>query len=328
MFKKKLLPIIFIFLSSSLFADGQFNGFFPHYTSCQFDWCNSEFSLYGGGVDIKSQELVFDKDEFDMPQTISKLDWHAQNIWVVGAKAKVNACEERLFFALDGWSQVSGNKAHMEDRDFLDPEDPYHETHLSIHSDTKLKSAVSLDLECGYNFYTASTECSRWNFGYLLGIKYQRYHWDAYGGYFDYIIEGKRYLGSLSSDTLAIGYTQNFTVPYIGLQVDWNWNSCLDLTVFAKYSCLAYISCRDNHALRSIIFTDRHRNGQYWELGTDAALRLSDRFQLIAKYAYNKLNRTTGNTTVDSKKETYTIHGSAGIAHCYHLIAIGLITRF
>ncbi len=331
MLRKTIITLFsaLLLLCYSSTANAAFNGFVPLNKACRFDGCTTAFSLYAGHVDVKTVELVLYPGASEYPdRTISKLDWTANNIWVLGATGKLSAYEDRIFFTVDGWSRVFGSKGRLEDRDYLNDYDPYDLTHLSIHSDTKLKTAVQLDVQCGFNFYSLTKECSQWNFGCLIGYKFMKLHWDAHGGHYDYDTDTGPMIGTFPAGKKVIAYTQKFSIPYLGLQANWKWDSRLDLTVFAKYSGIGDINCLDHHVLRSIFFTDKYSNGEYWELGGEATWKLCDRVDVNLKYAYNKLNKTRGDTTAAFPTKRFSYKDSAGLSHSYQLVALGLSTTF
>ncbi|MBN3859016.1 omptin family outer membrane protease [Neisseriaceae bacterium PsAf] len=114
------------------------------------------------------------------------------------------------------WANQHRENSHMFDYDWLEPENPYHRTDLSSHSNTKLK-ANGFDIHLKY-WLTENNAATR--FALLFGLKNDRYQWVAPSyGYFEYEDDG---LYGFYGDSRypIVSYKQTFKVPYLGFSMD------------------------------------------------------------------------------------------------------------
>lgn len=285
-----------------------------------------EAGVYGGYLNLKSEELVLGSHDSGVTHELSKLDWTANNVWVLGAKVNLDNPQTRFHILLDGWSKVYAGNGKMVDRDFLDPNDPSHQTDISVHKDTKLNTAYAVDLSCGSDFLYAKKSKACWSLGYLLGIKYSQFDWDAFGGKYNYD-NGNR-IGEFPSSLKVISYNQKYLIPYVGLQGNWKYDSRLNFIVFGKYTCLGFILCKDRHLLTSVTFTDTFRYARYWVAGIEAVWNCSECISMSLKYSYDQLERATGHTHVHDSGDFFGRSKSAGLENTYQMLTVGVNARF
>ncbi len=330
MFNKKALlaPIVTltILLGSMNDCEGTSPGWLPYLNFCEPCW-DADVSVYTGYVTRSSQELAFNVGhDPQFPYKISQLDWKIRDLWVMGVTAEFNFWDDSIHLSFDGWNKIHAAHSTMVDKDFFDPDEPSHVTDISWHPDTHLKAAYELEGELGYDFFCFQRYCSQIKLGVMLGYKYFRLHWKAYGGRFSY--NNGQFNGEFPPGKLVIGFAEEFSIPYVGLQADWQWNDRLDILVFGKYTCVAYVKNSDFHALRHIRFVDRFCNANYWVAGVEARWNIWRWIDLDLRYNYEHLNTATGDTKVKFNDEEETIPKAAGVKHCHQLIAIGLTASF
>lgn len=283
-----------------------------------------ESGLYAGYLNIQSQEIVFgsgsDTDE------LSRLDWTADAVWVLGAKGRLTNPKSRFHISLDGWTKIYAAGVKMVDRDFQDEEFPNLQTDISIHNNTKLHAALGIDLELGSDFLFSKNPKSSWSLGYLYGAKYAKVEWDAYGGKYSY--DNGEYVGHFPSSLKVISYTQNYLIPYLGLEANWKYDSCFNFRFFGKYSCLGVIVTKDEHWLRSLTFTDTFRYVHYWIAGIEGVYRYTECLSANVKYSYDRLDREKGHTHVHKKGKYRGSAKVAGIENTFQMLTLGVAMRF
>lgn len=284
-----------------------------------------EGAFYGGYLNIASQELVLVGGTSKKADVISKLDWTANNVWVIGAKWSFYIPTIATRVSLDGWSKVYAGGARLEDRDYLDEYNPRRRTHLSIHEKAKLQTALGLDLEYGTDLIYALSEPHLWKLGLLYGLKYTRFDWKAYGG--DFFYDGYAPF-SFPSSLKVIAYRQEVLLPYLGLQLIWKYNQQLSFKGFGKYSPFTLIQTKDDHFLRSRKFIDTFRDGIYWVLGGEAAWDYSPDIKGYIRYSYDRLDRTGGCTSVYKYGRYVGTYKVAGVEFAYQMVTVGISAFF
>ena len=309
----------------------------PPWEYCEDDGWGVNLSLYGGYVTGKSQEIVYSScDSSASASTVkSKLDWKVKNLWVVGATID-KTIFSILHLKVDGWTKVHASRSTMVDKDYLDQLDPKILTDISKSSNTKLEKAQWISGEFGYDFMNFSSACSEIKLRFSVGYQYNYWSWKSYGGKCNY--DNGAWQGSFSDDELGISYEQRFSIPYLALQLDYQWNDW-NILCFGKYTHIARASDHDFHALRNIVYKDTFKNGQFWAVGVEGSFNmwscLERSLDLTLKYAYEQLNTTHGDTSIrvgqssgGQSDSSYHIQDSAGINHQHQLIAIGLNAYF
>lgn len=282
----------------------------------------TDVSLYTGLANIHSTDFVFAPKDSGLAHTVSKLNWTANDVWVLGAIGKVTLPENKIHILLDCWSKVNTTNGKMVDRDYLDEFDHSQLTDISIHPDTKLKTAFAIDLELGKGFSICRDTCSPWTFQYLLGVKYIRYDWQAFGGHCRYNNDAN--VGSFRKGLKVMTYSQQLTIPYIGLQANWSCSANWSLRAFGKYSPLGYAYCYDRHLLRSTTFTDEHYCAQYWILGAEAVWLYSEKIQGYLKYSYDQLGLTKGSIKMHEPSGRSLFRNASGVKSTLQMVTIGV----
>jgi outer membrane protease len=163
-------------------------------------------------------------------------------------------------------------------------------------------------------------------FEYLLGVKYIRYEWEVNGGRYSYG-SGAR-VGRFPNDLKVMTYSQQLTIPYLGLQANWLCSQRWNFKLFGKYSPLGYALCHDNHLLRSTTFTSEHWCSQYWILGIEAAWHYSDQIRTYLKYSYDQLNLSKGNIKMHEEDERSFYRNAAGVGGNLQMVTLGVSARF
>lgn len=272
-------------------------------------------SLYGGYCAIQSQEKVLSPSR---SKEFSRLNWTANNVWILGGTGTLFFPSNLVHLTLDGWSRVYSSNGNMVDRDYLDEFDPYKLTDISKHPRTKLKTAFAIDFEVGKDFKYSSS----WSYGYLLGFKYVRFDWEVFGGEIFY--DNGTVYERLPSSLKVIRYSQMLSVPYLGGEVIWACKPQWKIRAFGKYSGLAYLECHDDHLSWPRYFTSKHRFANYWMAGVDLFWRYSKKLSANIKYSYDHLNQAIGNTTVKDGDEIFQYPKASGVKFSFQKVTVGV----
>lgn len=320
------ITMLSIILTNKVSCEASTNGFIPRWDCNSIHCWALDLSLYSGYITGHSKEKVYNQTSTGLSYKVSQLDWKIRNLWVLGGAAQINFLDDRLHVYVDGWGKIHASKSKMVDRDFFNINQPSVATDISWHPDTHLKTAFEIDVMLDYDFYCFQYSCQEIKFGVLIGYKYQKYHWNAYGGHFSYA--SGTINGNFPAGVLVIAYTQEFCIPYIGLQVDWNWNNWIDIRIFSKFTTLAYVRDYDLHALRATHFVGKFKESHFLVVGAEAVWNIYKYINLDLKYNYEHLNNTIGNATETVGDISFTTNDSVGIEHYHHLIALGLSASF
>lgn len=291
-----------------------------------FENCHTECGLYAGCLNIESQEFVFAPHHPKYPHTVSRLDWTANDVWILGARGKAAIPQFSFDLSLDAWCKVYAGSASMVDKDFLDSVNPSDPTHISVHSQSKLKTAFAIDLQAYRSFGLTRQQCSGVCFGYLLGVKYTRFDWEAYGGHYNY--NNGRSIGRFPNNLKLLTYVQHFLVPYLGLQADWQLAPQWDLNVYGKYTCFGVVVCEDDHWLRKIHFTDTFHYAHYWMAGAEVIWKYSKKYNGSLKYTFDQLNKSEGHATIKKAGKKITIAKAAGVKTMFQSLTLGINGSF
>jgi outer membrane protease len=323
-----LWTTIFLLMSQATYAN--FCNFYN--SECLPSWacgCNGCFgldiSLYGGYIYGESEEIVYNTEP-EIPQdTISQLDWKIRNLWVVGATLRKSLFCDRVYLSIDAWTKADASRSTMVDRDFLDPFNPDVVTDISESPDTHLKKAKSFDFEVGYDIFSFYPWCSEASFIFLAGYKYTQWYWKAYGGSFSY--DSGAFIGEFPPGELIISYKQHFHIPYLGLKMDWQWDTW-GIAVFGKYTHWARVKDVDFHALRDLTFKDKFKHAKYWILGAEAFWNAWTCLDLVLSYSYERLDTTRGDVEISGDGFSEEIEDGAGVNHFHHLVTFGVKASF
>ena len=297
--------------------------FFPVLEAKVVNKCQTDVNVYGGYAAIKSEDSVLIPPN---SRVVSRLNWTANNVWIMGASGKIFFPSNQAYMKLDGWSKVYASDGKFVDRDYLNDLNPSERTDISIHSHTKLKTAFAIDFELGKNFETNPQKKSPWAFGYLVGVKYMQMNWESRGGKYNYSSGAVQ--GTFPSNLKVIRYSEQLTIPYLGAQAIWQCSPTWRFSCFGKYSGLGYIECRDDHLLWPKYFTSIHRLANYWVIGFEGVWRYSNKLSANIKYSYDHLNQAIGDTTVRSSSGTFKLPNTSGVKFSLQTVVIGALYKF
>jgi outer membrane protease len=209
---------------------------------------------------------------------------------VFGGKAQWNGVADWLHVFLRGWAKLSSSRTTMEDRDWSNI---YQENPTDISwNRTNLISAFKLLGETDYDFYVTSFSAYDLKAGILAGYQFLNMKWNSYGGPFWY--DNGALVGIHPLSLRRYSYQQQFSIPYLGLQLNWLQKKLWGVRVFGKYTLVASARDQDFHVVSEIFFIDKYGNGHWWSAGTEIYWYFWKWLGLNLTYTYEQLNTTTG----------------------------------
>lgn len=286
-----------------------------------------DLTCYGGLVNGLTEELVFAQTEEGKIFKLSQLDWKIQDLWIIGGRATVRLLDEQLFglcCTLDGWGKAASRSSVMVDRDW-DPNFSFETPSDISWSTSHLLSAYKVASELGFDLYQKKWRSAQLQSALLLGYQYFELAWKDKGG--RYIYDYGTYVGFFPNET-GISYSQEFSIPYLGLGTSGKWKERIQWTCYGKISSLAFVHQKDIHHLREITYDEKILNGTYWMLGALLSVSFSKYFDCHIKYDYEQMNQTEGITTIYAKdKPPKTLLGS-GVYHQHQILSLGVSSSF
>jgi plasminogen activator len=187
----------------------------------------------------------------------------------------------------------------------------------SHHDNTLLRKADMLDLYAAGTFYRTHG----WSFSALLGYRWEDYKWQAYGGTANY---------GVLPPGLGITYEQWWEAPYIGLQAKGEWgNWSLGGRVIGSWWVDSHD--RDNHHLRTILFTDQFGRSDMIGVNIKAGFKIHPNATITVGYDYQDWGLAKGPTTAtDYTTNVTTVFpgNAAGADNHNHTVSIGLKYKF
>ena len=265
----------------------------------------------------EANEYVYRNDG----STLSQLVWAFDNDVVFNGGIALRPFNW-LTVGLRGRTNLSSGST-MDDYDWYRPGESGYVTcpggHChSHHPDTPLTSYLSVD-----GYLAASFYANRWiAFKALAGYKRDSQSWKAFDGPANYY--------NYRPGRLSISYKQVWKAPYLGLQLDSAWQRW---TLGARIIGSWWVDGedRDNHHVRTLLFTESF--GQSDMIGANARLgyRMSEHWTLIGDYDLQKWNLATGPTTeLDYSSGTKRFHRgkAAGAQSISQTVSIGVVLDY
>ena len=218
---------------------------------------------------------------------LSRLDWDLDDVFLLGLSASVRS--GRASLNLGVWGGLGRDDAgRMKDYDWMmgDSRDIHGPLAGGAseysRSDDTVKSAWMADANISWDLFEAESAFRLFPF---LGVRYERYEWDATGGvayYSDMDWEPCKFNGKL------IEYRQELFQPYLGLGASWTADK-LALSAYGRFAPVYWGKDRDNHLMRGFVTEDETD----WEAFDDVAYGLGAR----AEWAFTE--NLSANVAVD-----------------------------
>lgn len=289
-----------------------------------FDSFTFDLCCYGGLVNGLTEELVFSATEEGKIYRLSQLDWEILDLWVVGGRGKACFPDQKFHVILDGWGKAASQESVMVDRDWDEEISFKTPVHISW-SQANLKLAYKILGEIGYDFYEKNFGSFNFQSALLAGYQYLELAWEDHGGF--YIYNSGDDIGFFP-DELGISYSQQYSIPYFGLEFNGDWKKWIQWSCYGKVSGSAFVHQKDIHHLREITFDEEIPYGVYWMVGTTFSISFSDYLNCNIKYGYEQINETVGTTIVYEKGMPLHEYLGGGVFHQHQTLSFGITSSF
>lgn len=282
-------------------------------------------SLYGGYMSGQSRELVYDAAT---GQKVSELFWKINKATVVGGTLAVTPWPW-LTFKAGGWIPLASRNT-MDDYDWT-VSGLSDWTDWSHHEDTQMTQAYNLDLRFGVRVFSlpATPLFDQASFHLIGGYRWFNIRWTASGGDYIYTPNGGGFrsdIGSFPNGQPVITYEQWMETPFLGVGASFaleRWS--LEAEVVGSLSGRAHD--RDDHHVRSILFTEDFSGVKM--IGTNATLNygLTERLSVFARFDYQQYFEAQSSSTATNYATgvvTYSPGNAAGMDHYSMIVSFGL----
>ena len=265
-----------------------------------------------GVLNNKAQEFVYNPNG----SVLSRLDWKTNDAVMLNTHTTMRLYPW-LTLGLKGSTNLSGN-AKMDDFDFdlvgCPASTPGH-TECHSNSPTKLRQAMMFDIYASGQF----AEFSGFRMNALAGYKADFYRWQAFGGTANYLTPPALPPG------VGISYEQNWTAPYLGLGGSWQTGSW-SLNGRVIGSLWAKGDDRDQHHLRSLLFTEDFGRSTFIGADVGVGYRLSQSASLTLNYGYQNWQTAKGPTTTSLGPINLgtTNYDAGGGNNVSHMVSLGV----
>lgn len=281
-------------------------------------------SCYGGQVNGLTKELVFVKTDQGRVYKASQLDWGIQELWVVGGRAAIRFLDEKFRLILDGWGKAASRESLVVDRDWHAEFSFKTPLHISW-SPSHLRSAYKIMTEFGFDFYQIDSESAELQTALLIGFQYFQLALKGSGGMYAY--NNGADLGFLPSGP-GISYFQEYSIPYLGLELNGEWKKIIQWGCFGKISNSAFVHQEDIHHLRGIAYDEEIPNGIYWMVGASFSLSFFKYLDCNVQYSYEQMNETKGTMTIYRENEQPETYLGSGVYHWHQILSLGISSSF
>lgn len=276
-------------------------------------------STSAGMLSGKSHETVYDADT---GRKVSQLDWKIKNVAIIKGDMSWDAYSF-LTLNAQGWTSLASGSGHMDDYDWMN-ENQSGWTDHSSHPSTNVNYANEFDLNAkGWVFQN-----EQYKAGLMAGYQQTRFSWTATGGSYDY--DNGAYKGEFPAGERGIGYSQRFSMPYIGLVGQYRIND-FEFNALFKFSDWVRAHDNDEHYMRDLTFREKTTNSRYYGTSIDAGYYVTPNAKVFTEFTYSKYEEGKGGTQIidTTSGESASIGGdSAGISNRNYTITAGLEYRF
>ncbi|WP_428944823.1 omptin family outer membrane protease [Pantoea sp. FN060301] len=267
----------------------------------------------------KSKERVYDAGN---ARKISQLDWKIKNVAIVKGDISWDAYS---FLTLNarGWTSFASGSGHMDDYDWQNANQSGWTDHSS-HPNTDVNYANEYDLNVKGWFLQGDD----YKVGAVAGYQETRFSWTAYGGSYSY--DNGAFVGDFPDGQAGIGYSQRFSMPYIGLVGHYRIH---DFEFNAQFKFSDWVRAHDNdeHYMRDLTFREKTSNSRYYGASVDAGYYVTANAKVFTEFTYSKYEEGKGGTqvidTVTGQSASYG-GDAAGISNKNYTVTLGLQYRF
>jgi len=276
-------------------------------------------SASAGMLSGKSHEMVYDEVT---GRKVSQLDWKIKNVAILKGDISWDAY---AFLTLNarGWTSLASGSGHMDDYDWMNAKQSSWTDHSS-HPATNVNYANEYDLNLkGWIF-----QGDNYKAGVTAGYQETRFSWTATGGTYNY--DNGAYQGSFPAGERGIGYSQRFSMPYIGLAGQYRFND-FEFNALFKFSDWVRAHDNDEHYMRDLTFREKTTDSRYYGASVDAGYYVTPHAKVFAEFTYSSYEEGKGGTQIidTNTGDSGSIGGdAAGISNHNYTITAGLQYRF
>lgn len=276
-------------------------------------------SASAGMLSGKSHEMVYDEAT---GRKISQLDWKIKNVAILKGDITWDAYS---FLTLNarGWTSLASGSGHMDDYDWMNAKQSSWTDHSS-HPATNVNYANEYDLNIkGWIF-----QGDNYKAGVTAGYQETRFSWTATGGTYNY--DNGAYQGNFPAGERGIGYSQRFSMPYIGLAGQYRFND-FEFNALFKFSDWVRAHDNDEHYMRDLTFREKTTDSRYYGASVDAGYYVTPHAKVFAEFTYSSYEEGKGGTQIidTNTGDSGSIGGdAAGISNHNYTITAGLQYRF
>lgn len=276
-------------------------------------------SASAGMLSGKSHEMVYDEAT---GRKISQLDWKIKNVAILKGDITWDAYS---FLTLNarGWTSLASGSGHMDDYDWMNEKQSSWTDHSS-HPATNVNYANEYDLNVkGWIF-----QGDNYKAGVTAGYQETRFSWTATGGTYNY--DNGAYQGNFPAGERGIGYSQRFSMPYIGLAGQYRFND-FEFNALFKFSDWVRAHDNDEHYMRDLTFREKTTDSRYYGASVDAGYYVTPHAKVFAEFTYSSYEEGKGGTQIidTNTGDSGSIGGdAAGISNHNYTITAGLQYRF
>ena len=276
-------------------------------------------SASAGMLSGKSHEMVYDEAT---GRKISQLDWKIKNVAILKGDITWDAYS---FLTLNarGWTSLASGSGHMDDYDWMNAKQSSWTDHSS-HPATNVNYANEYDL----NVKGWILQGDNYKAGVTAGYQETRFSWTATGGTYNY--DNGAYQGNFPAGERGIGYSQRFSMPYIGLAGQYRFND-FEFNALFKFSDWVRAHDNDEHYMRDLTFREKTTDSRYYGASVDAGYYVTPHAKVFAEFTYSSYEEGKGGTQIidTNTGESGSIGGdAAGISNRNYTITAGLQYRF
>lgn len=276
-------------------------------------------SASAGMLSGKSHEMVYDEAT---GRKISQLDWKIKNVAILKGDITWDAYS---FLTLNarGWTSLASGSGHMDDYDWMN-EKQSSWTYHSSHPATNVNYANEYDL----NVKGWILQGDNYKAGVTAGYQETRFSWTATGGTYNY--DNGAYQGNFPAGERGIGYSQRFSMPYIGLAGQYRFND-FEFNALFKFSDWVRAHDNDEHYMRDLTFREKTTDSRYYGASVDAGYYVTPHAKVFAEFTYSSYEEGKGGTQIidTNTGDSGSIGGdAAGISNHNYTITAGLQYRF
>lgn len=274
-------------------------------------------SVSTGMLGGKAGEMVYDPDT---GHKISQLSWKIKNVAIIKGDISWDAYS---FLTLNarGWTSLAAGSGHLDDYDWLNSNQGHWTDHSSSpHTPVNYANEYDLNLKGWF------LQGDNYRVGAVAGYQESRFSWTAFGGSYNY--DNGTLVGESPHDERGIGYSQRFSVPYVGLTGHYRIND-FEFGALFKFSDWVRARGSDEHYLRHLNVRGKASSSRYYGASVDAGYYVTPHAKVFAEFAYSKFEEGKGGGQAFDGDQTVTRGGDAiGIANHNYTVTAGLQYRF